>query len=112
MTRRWWLVAAALLAASLAYWEAVVRTTGAREPWDAPGYWIILYPAALALSAAGGALLQRRAWLAGAIVVAAQLPVMLVHNAAGAMLPVGIAFLVLLSLPATAAAMLAARLRR
>ena len=58
----------ALLAAALAalagagLWVATAAITGEREPWDAPGYWRVTYPAALAACTLLAFLFPERAW--------------------------------------------------
>ena len=101
----------ALLLASLLYWQLVSQFSGAKEPWDADGYWRIWYPGSLVLSALAGFVL-RRSWLAGVIVTFAQLPVMWVNTGFGGLLMVGATILCILAVPAVAVAAIAGRLAR
>ena len=103
---------AAVLVVGLFYWELVRRWSGVTEPWDAPAYWSLAYPGALLLSASAVVLFRRRAWVAGAAIVLAQLPVILWHGGSGPLLAAGLFFLGMLSLPAMAAAALAGRVAR
>ncbi|MFV0625696.1 hypothetical protein ACBY01_17070 [Sphingomonas sp. ac-8] len=89
------------------YWQLVCRIAAVAEPWDAPTYWTLAYPAALIASAAAGALLRRRAALASGLFVFSQLAVLWINAGLDGMWPVGVLFAVLLSLPAVAIATLA-----
>ena len=102
----------ALLLVSLLYWQLVSQFSGAKEPWDADGYWLIWYPGSLALSALSGFLLGRRGWLAGMIVTFAQLPVMWVNTGFGGLLMVGATILCIVAVPAVAVSMIGGRLAR
>ncbi len=93
------------------YWLFVSHVSGAKEPWDAAGYWSIWYPGSLLLSAVGGFGFGRRGWSAGAIVTVAQLPVMGVNTGFGGLLIVGVAFLAILAVPAVMLSALFGRLR-
>ena len=100
-----------LAVVSVLYWLLVSRVSGAKEPWDAAGYWLIWYPGSLILSAFGGFAFGRRGWSAGAIVTVAQLPVMLVNTGFGGLLIVGVVFLAVLAVPAVMLSALLGRLR-
>ena len=102
----------ALLLVSLLYWQLVSQFSGAKEPWDADGYWRIWYPGSLALSALAGCVLRRRSWLAGVIVTFAQLPVMWVNTGFGGLLMVGATILCILAVPAVAVSAIGGRLAR
>lgn len=102
----------ALLLVGLLYWQLVSQFSGAKEPWDAEGYWRIWYPGSLVLSALGGFVLRRRSWLAGVIVTLAQLPVMWVNTGFGGLLTVGATILCILAVPAVAVSMIGGRLAR
>lgn len=102
----------ALLLVSLLYWQLVSHVSGAKEPWDADGYWRIWYPGSLVLSALAGFVLRRRSWLAGVIVTSAQLPVMWVNTGFGGLLMVGATILCILAVPAIAVSMIGGRLAR
>ena len=82
-----------------------------REPWDAPSYWVTAYPAAILISAGLGALYPTRSWRWAVTVIFSQLVVMIAGGSDFSLLPLGLMFMALLSLPAIAAAFLASRLR-
>ena len=96
---------------SMLYWLLVSHVSGAKEPWDAAGYWLIWYPGSLLLSAVGGFAFGRRGWSAGAIVTVAQLPVMWVNTEFGGLLIVGVVFLAILAVPAVMLSALFGHLR-
>lgn len=93
----------------LAYWALVSALSGEREPWDATGYWTVAYPASIALSALVGYVLRAHAWLWGALITLAQLPLMIVNNGSGPLWAVGFILLCALAIPAMAASWLASR---
>lgn len=109
-TRRLWPRIAALAIVGIACWAAVCRIEGVPEPWDADRYWRIWYPVSLIPCAIGGPLLHPRAWLAGVIVTAAQLPVMFANSTLSPFLLVGLMFLTVLAIPAATVAEVAQRL--
>jgi hypothetical protein len=82
-----------------------------QEPWDAATYWTIAYPLAILLSAALAALYPARPWRWAVTVIFSQLLVMIAGGSDFSLLPLGLVLLALLSLPAIAAATLAAWLR-
>ena len=82
-----------------------------REPWDTNVYWTIAYPLAILLSAGLGALFPQRPWRWAVTIIFSQLVVMTLNGSDFSLLPLGLALLALLSLPAAAASFLAARLR-
>jgi len=94
-----------------ALWAAASLVLGVAEPWDTEGFWPV-YGIALALSTLFGAVAVRRAWLPGVLIIWALLPVMLFHSGPGPLLPVGLMFLAVLSLPAAIVGLLARRFRR
>lgn len=111
LMRSWLTQALATLIGGLVYWQIVVLASSAREPWDASGYWTVLYPLAILICAGLGYAFRRRAWLTGGLFVFAQLPVMVVHAGTGPLIWAGLLLLGLLSIPAVLAAWLAALLR-
>lgn len=102
----------AVCVVSLIFWIVVSAITGGAEPWDLPSYWTIIYPAGLVLSVGMGAVLKRLQWSAGAIVMFAQIPVMLATSGASPMLGAGIVYAALLAIPAMTLSWLAGRLRQ
>ncbi|MDQ0836853.1 hypothetical protein [Sphingomonas faeni] len=111
MTTRW-IQPLMLLLVSLLYWQFVSHVSGAKEPWDADGYWRIWYPGSLVLSALSGFMLRRRGWLGGMIVTFAQLPVMWVNAGTGGLLMAGATILCILAVPAFAFSTIGGRLAR
>ena len=97
---------------SLALWLATSWATGRREPWDAEVYWTVSYPLAVLLAALLGFAFPHRPWRWAVIVVFSQLLVMIVGGSGVGLLPLGMVLLAVLSVPAIAAAAIAARLRR
>ncbi|MCK8456786.1 hypothetical protein [Sphingomonas faeni] len=104
-----------LFAGGILYWQCVSQITGAKEPWDADGYWHVWYPVAFGLAAISGTALRRRGWTAGVGLSLAQLPVMWWNTGAAASWAIGLAMACLLSIPLAAVsaltALLAARAR-
>ncbi|MEG3168591.1 hypothetical protein U1737_10375 [Sphingomonas sp. LB3N6] len=104
-----------LFAGGILYWQCVSQITGAKEPWDADGYWHVWYPVAFGLAAISGTALRRRGWTAGVGLSLAQLPVMWWDIGTAASWAIGLAMACLLSIPLAAVsaltALLAARAR-
>ncbi len=98
--------------ASLIFWAAVSVLTGAQEPWDAASFWPIVYPAALVLSMVLGSTLKSYPWSAGAIVMFAQIPVMVASSGLSPLLGVGFIYAAILSIPAILLSWIAGRIRR
>jgi hypothetical protein len=82
-----------------------------REPWDAPSYWTISYPLAILLSALLAALYPVKPWRWAVTILVSQLLVMIANGSDFSLLPLGAILLAFLSLPASAAAFLAAWFR-
>ncbi|AZF12533.1 hypothetical protein C4J93_4366 [Pseudomonas sp. R2-37-08W] len=97
---------------SLFFWTVVSTITATKEPWDLASYWTIIYPAALALSVILGAVLKSAQWSAGAVVMLAQIPVILVTSDASPLLAVGILYAAVLSIPAITLSWLAGKVRQ
>lgn len=97
---------------SLFFWAVVSAVTAAKEPWDLANYWTLIYPAALVLSAILGAVLKRAQWSAGAVVMLAQIPVVLVVSGVSPLLAVGLLYAAVLSIPAMTLSWLAGKLRQ
>ncbi|WP_124420776.1 hypothetical protein [Pseudomonas sp. R2-60-08W] len=97
---------------SLVFWTVVSAITGTKEPWDLASYWTIIYPAALALSVILGAVLKSAQWSAGAMVMLAQIPVILVTSGASPLLAAGILYAAVLSIPAITLSWLAGKVRQ
>ncbi|MBD8623065.1 MULTISPECIES: hypothetical protein [unclassified Pseudomonas] len=93
------------------FWTTVSWLSGTAEPWDAAGYWTTVYPAALVLSAILGAIFLRLSLIAGAIVMFAQLPVVVVSAGVSPLLAVGVIYVALLSIPAMMISWVSGKLR-
>lgn len=97
---------------SLIFWTVVSAIAGVAEPWDLASYWTMIYPAGLALSMMMGAVLKHAQWSAGAIVMLAQIPVMLATSGISALLGAGIMYVAILAIPAVAMSWLGGKLRQ
>lgn len=102
----------AALVSSIVLWAATSALSGRREPWDWAGYWTVSYPIALLLAGVLGSLFPQRPWRWALVVIFSQAIVMLIGGSGLGLLPLGLIFLGVLSLPAVVAAKLGARLRR
>lgn len=101
------------LAGGAALWLVTMAASGRSEAWDSPWYWDVTYPLCIALAALLGYRTPVRPWRWGFAVIMVQLPVvMFTSGNSWNLLPLGIAAFLLMSLPAVAAAVAAARLRR
>ncbi|GGK52824.1 hypothetical protein [Salinarimonas ramus] len=90
-------------------WQMFCIAFDVREPWDAPAFWSVAYPASIAMSAVAG-YLARSGWIVGLVVTFAQLPIIVVSNGLDATNLFAVAILAALSLPPAVAAASAARL--
>lgn len=106
-TRAWGIA----IAAGAILWGVTVALSGRGEPWDAPGYWSIAYPIAVLLSGALGYFFPDKPWRWAVTVIFMQLPVMILNGPGFGLLPLGLALLAVLSLPAIWLARLGARIR-
>ncbi|NIJ29264.1 hypothetical protein FHT00_001197 [Sphingomonas insulae] len=97
----------ALLIAGGVYWQVVCQLDRVAEPWDAARYWTLWYPVSFVLAAVAGAAMPKRAWLAGIIVTAAQLPVMWANTGIPALWMLGVAMCAVLAVPVSGVAALA-----
>lgn len=103
--------ALAALAIGVVYWFAAGRLSDVAEPWDASGFWSIAYPGALLLAGLLGLAWPRHGWAWGAIVVLAQVIVVIATGGAGPLIAVGIVYAAVLALPAMLVAQVAGRIR-
>jgi hypothetical protein len=106
------MVLTAICIISIAFWICVSAISGVKEPWDLDNYWTIIYPAGLALSVLMGAILKSTQWSAGAIVMFAQVPVIVAASGSSALLGAGILYAAILSIPAVILSWLAGRWRQ
>lgn len=104
--------AAAAFGVGAIYWWAAAEIGAVAEPWDAPHYWTVAYPLSLLLAVIIGAISRPAAWLQGAVLILAQGAVVIARAAPGPLWPVGLLFLIVLTVPGAIAAALGARLTR
>ncbi|HTN49256.1 MAG TPA: hypothetical protein VMK32_07495 [Burkholderiaceae bacterium] len=94
-------------------WFTASAMSGRREAWDASLYWMLVYPAAIAVSALLGHQYPARAWRWPVALFAGQFVAMLVRNGElGGLWPLGLLLFGVLALPALLAAYVAARIGR
>lgn len=103
---------AVTLKVGVVFWMLVAWRTPGGEPWDAPAFWTVAYPIALAIAAVLGACFPRKAWLWGLLLIALQVPVVAVMSGVGPLLLAGVVYALVLALPAMAIAAAAGALRR
>ncbi len=100
-------------AAGIVLWLATSFAAGGREAWDAPGYWTVAYPVAIAICAVLGYLHPQRPGLWALVLFESQLVGMWIGSGEiGGLWPLGMLVLAAIALPGVAAAVLASRLRR
>ncbi|ASR43594.1 hypothetical protein BEN78_09635 [Xanthomonas citri pv. mangiferaeindicae] len=107
-----WLPLSIAALAGFALWSVVSLSMGGGEPWDAELYWTLACPAALALSLALGLAFPIRAWCWGAVVMLAQVPVVIAVSGVGPLLAAGVVYAALLAVPAMLASALGGWCRR
>ncbi len=103
---------AVTLKVGVVFWALVAWRTPGGEPWDAPAFWTVVYPLALAIAAVLGACFPRKAWLWGLLLMVLQVPVVAVMSGVGPLLLAGVVYALVLALPAMAIAAVAGALRR
>jgi hypothetical protein len=96
----------------LALWAIAAALAGGREPWDVGAFWIIFWPAAIALSFGLGALFPHFGWFWGFVVMAMMMPVMAWNGSGLSLLPLGMILIVFLSIPGCLAGLAGGGLRR
>ena len=105
-----WLAA---VASGATLWACANLAEGSQEPWDAESYWTIWLPLAGLLCFVLGFAFPEKPWRWPLAVMLVQLPVMMIFTGkVGALLPLGVALLLFLSLPGMLAAWLGAVVRR
>lgn len=103
----------AALVAGFALWMVANAAIDAREAWDHPLYFAVVWPVDILLLGLGGWLAPWRAWtLAPAMALGHMLGMLATLEGSGALLPVGIVAMVVLHVPGHAAALFAAWFRR
>lgn len=98
------------IVAGVVLWTLTAAIGGRTEPWDAPGYWSVAYPLAIALAGVLGYVFPQRPWRWAVVLMFMQGAVMLFSGSGLGLLPLGLIVLGVLSLPAVAFASFAARL--
>jgi hypothetical protein len=94
-------------------WIAASLLMGRREPWDAPAYWVILYPLSLGGCGLLGYAFPYRAWLWAFALFWGQFLGMAVRNGElGGLWPLGMVLFAVIALPGVALAAWGARLGR
>jgi hypothetical protein len=97
----------------VALWFLASLLTAKREPWDAPAYWVIAYPLAIAVCAWLGYRFPDRPWRWALLLFESQLLAMCVRNGElGNFWPLGMLLFAVISLPGIGAAQVAARFGR
>lgn len=107
-----WLAKLVILILSLVFWASVSLGADVKEPWDAESFWSHIYPSALVLSAVAGLMFPYRSMAWGAVVMFAQIPVVMLSSGAGPLLVVGALYAAVLSVPAMGLSWLAGFARR
>lgn len=92
-------------------WTVTAVLADRREPWDSSAYWTVAYPLAVVFSGVLGYLFPQRPWRWAVVLIFMQLLVMIVGGSGFGLLPLGLILLGILSLPAIAVAVWAAKLR-
>lgn len=91
-------------------WLTTSALTGRREPWDAPQFWTVAYPIAIACGGVLGYLFPVRPWRWVFVLMFMQGVVMIFGGSGLGLLPLGLILLAILALPAVGAGYLGARL--
>lgn len=106
------MIMVATWAVALLFWFAMAEYLGVKEPWDSSDFWTLAYPAALALSTVLGFRRTGPKWSAGAIVIFAQVPIVLARASDTSLLGVGVLYSAMLAIPAMGVSWVAGTVRR
>jgi hypothetical protein len=106
--RETWIAYVTAAVLGLLLWAAAAVAEMRVEPWDAPSYWTITYPAALALSGLLGFIFPERPWRWALTLMFMQLPVMSLGGSGSSLLPMGLILMAVLALPGIGLAYLCA----
>ena len=98
-------------AGGIAVWVAVAALGGRREAWDSTLYWALGMPALVALAAALAWIEPSRAWRWAVTPFLAQFAWMVATSSDAGLWPLGLAFMLVLSLPAWVATLVVKGLR-
>jgi hypothetical protein len=112
MARGTWNDYAAAATLGLVLWSVAAVVELRVEPWDAPNFWTIYYPAAIALSGMLGFLYPHAPWRWALILMFMQLPVMILGGSGFSLLPIGLILMAVLALPGIGLAYLCAWAKR
>lgn len=100
------------LLAGLALWGATAAAEQKAEPWDAELFWTLSYPLSVLFAGLFGYAFPHRPWRWALVITFSQLLVMLPGASGIGLLPLGLFFLAILSLPAVGLALIAGWLGR
>ena len=92
-------------------WFAVAALGGRREAWDSSLYWTVGMPAAIVAAALLAWFEPRKPWRWAVYTYLGQFVAMIVLAHGGGLWPLGLAAMLVLSLPAVAAAAIVGRIR-
>jgi hypothetical protein len=110
--RRIMVPAGIAFAFGFAMWMIASIASGRKEPWDAPFYWSMLYPGAIALCAVLGWFWPRRSWLWALVLFEAQIVAATVRSGeVGNLWPLAMMLFAFMALPGMGIGWLAAWLR-
>jgi peptidoglycan/LPS O-acetylase OafA/YrhL len=98
------------IVAGTVLWVLTAVLGGRNEPWDAPVYWTVAYPVAIVLAGVLGYAFPQRPWRWAVVLMFTQVAVVLFGGSGFGLLPLGLIFLGILSLPAIALASLGSRI--
>lgn len=99
-------------ALGLALWSTTSWIGTRPEPWDNQIFWSAAYPLSLLGCLALGVLFPDRSWRWAAVLIFAQLPIVLLSGSDLSLLPLGLVGLAGLTVPAALLATIGARARR
>jgi hypothetical protein len=106
--RESWIAYGASIVLGLTLWTVVAVAEMRLEPWDAPSFWTIYYPAAIGLSGVLGFVFPARPWRWAVLLMFMQLPIMVLGGSGFSLLPMGLILMAVLALPAVGLAYLCA----
>lgn len=89
-------------AAGAAVWVAVAKLGGRREAWDSGLYWALAMPSMMVLSGVLAWIAPRKAWRWAVVPFIGQFVAMVAMAGGGGLWPLGLALMLVLSLPSLA----------
>ena len=102
----------AAAASGATLWILTAVMSGRREAWDASLYWMLAYPAGIAIAGVIGYLAWERPWRWGLTLMLVQALTLAVTAASFGLLPLGLVMFAILALPPIGVAAITARLGR